>query len=113
MSPCLTEPCRTERGTALRIAIQNFAVPKASQAITFAALTNKSLALPNYAYCHGVFGPGGQLPPPRPRCESGGTNGATIALVTTGTCTVQANQAGNAIHARTTAVNRNFRVSNG
>lgn len=44
-------------------------------------------------------------------CTPGGTNGETITLVAKGTCTVQANQAGNAVYAAATAVNRSFTVS--
>ena len=107
------QPCRTERGTALSIAIQDFAVPKASQAISLAALTHKTLP-PQLRLLPRVVGPAVSFTTTTPSaCTSGGTNGATITLVTTGTCTVQANQAGNAIHAAATAVNRNFRVSNG
>ena len=44
-------------------------------------------------------------------CTSGATNGATITLVATGTCTVQASQAGNATYAAATPVTRSFTVS--
>jgi hypothetical protein len=44
-------------------------------------------------------------------CTSGGANGATITLVATGTCTVQASQAGNATYNPATPVSRNFTVS--
>jgi hypothetical protein len=44
-------------------------------------------------------------------CTAGGTNGATITLLTVGTCTLQASQAGSATYAAATAVNRSFTVS--
>jgi photosystem II stability/assembly factor-like uncharacterized protein len=44
-------------------------------------------------------------------CSSGGTNGATITLLKAGTCTVQANQPGNATYRAATPVDRSFTVS--
>jgi hypothetical protein len=44
------------------------------------------------------------------RCTAGGTNGATITLVATGTCTVQADQAGNANYNPANPVTRRFTV---
>jgi hypothetical protein len=43
-------------------------------------------------------------------CTSSGTNGATIGLVAAGTCTVQADQAGNANYNAATPVARSFMV---
>ncbi|MFN8024200.1 MAG: hypothetical protein U0Q03_21905 [Acidimicrobiales bacterium] len=44
-------------------------------------------------------------------CTAGGTNGATITLVAAGTCTVQADQAGNATWAPAVPVTRTFTVN--
>ncbi len=44
-------------------------------------------------------------------CTAGGTDGATITLLKTGTCTVQATQAGSASYKPAQAVNRSFTVS--
>ena len=44
-------------------------------------------------------------------CSSGGTNGATIALLAAGTCTVRADQAGNASYNPAPSVSRSFVVS--
>ena len=44
-------------------------------------------------------------------CSSSGTNGATITLLTVGTCTVQASQAGSAIYGPAPALSRSFTVS--
>jgi hypothetical protein len=44
-------------------------------------------------------------------CTAGGTNGATIALLKAGTCTIAANQAGNNVYAAAPAVVRSFTVT--
>src|SRR5262249_56907043 len=44
-------------------------------------------------------------------CSSGGTRGATITLLAAGTCTVQADQAGNASFLPAPSVSRSFVVS--
>jgi hypothetical protein len=44
-------------------------------------------------------------------CTSGGTNGATIALVGPGTCTVRATQLGNSVYNAAPAINRSFTVT--
>jgi parallel beta-helix repeat protein len=44
-------------------------------------------------------------------CTTGGTNGAKITLLKVGTCTVQANQGGNATYSAAKSVNRSFTVS--
>jgi len=43
-------------------------------------------------------------------CTSGGTNGATITLLAVGTCTVQAQQAGNATYSAAPTVSQSFAV---
>jgi hypothetical protein len=44
-------------------------------------------------------------------CTSAGTNGETITLVAAGTCTVNANQAGDDVYRPANTVNRNFTVT--
>ena len=44
-------------------------------------------------------------------CTAGGVNGATIKLITAGTCTVKASQAGNSVYNAAPAVSRSFTVS--
>ena len=46
-------------------------------------------------------------------CTSGGTNGATITIVATGTCTVKADQAGNRTHNAAPSVSQSFTISPG
>ncbi len=43
-------------------------------------------------------------------CTTGGTNGATVTFVSVGTCSVTANQAGNASYAAAAAVARSFAI---
>ncbi|HET6875522.1 MAG TPA: hypothetical protein VFH70_12120, partial [Acidimicrobiales bacterium] len=44
-------------------------------------------------------------------CKSGGKKGATITLLRVGTCTITADQAGNATYAPAPSVSRSFTVS--
>lgn len=44
-------------------------------------------------------------------CTATGTNGATVTVTSVGTCTIQANQAGNGIYAAAAPVNQSFFVS--
>jgi hypothetical protein len=44
-------------------------------------------------------------------CTAGGTNGSTITLLTAGTCTVVANQAGGGVYPAAPAVSRNVTVT--
>jgi YD repeat-containing protein len=46
-----------------------------------------------------------------PVCTASGTNGTTVTLVSMGTCTIQATQAGNANYASATPVNQSFQVT--
>jgi hypothetical protein len=92
---------------------RSFTVSKASQTITFAALSNKTLAQsPVTVSATASSGLAVSFTTTTPSvCTSGGANGATITLVATGTCTVQASQAGNATYNPATPVSRNFTVS--
>ncbi|MGO9660484.1 MAG: hypothetical protein ACLP7F_19295, partial [Acidimicrobiales bacterium] len=90
---------------------QSFTVSKASQTITFAnpgtktkspvtvsATASSGLAVTFTTATASV-------------CTSGGTNGASITLVKAGTCTVEANQAGNATYNAAPEVSQSFRFS--
>ena len=88
---------------------QSFTVAKASQTITFAnpgtqtkspvtvrATASSGLAVTFSSATSSV-------------CSAGGTNGASITLVKAGTCTVEANQAGNATYNPAPEVSQSFR----
>ena len=90
-----------------------FTVTKASQTITFAALTAKTMAQSPVTVA-GTASSGLTVvfTTTTPTvCSSGGANGATITLVGPGTCNVRANQPGNAVYAAATAINRGFTVT--
>jgi hypothetical protein len=86
---------------------------KANQSITFAALAKETLAQsPVTVSAKASSGLTVSFITTTPGvCTSGGTNGATITLVGTGACSVQANQAGNATYNPASAVTRSFTVT--
>ncbi|HEV7524571.1 MAG TPA: hypothetical protein VGP92_06375, partial [Acidimicrobiia bacterium] len=92
---------------------QSFAVGKTAQAITFGALTDKSVLQTPVT----VSATATSLLPVTfttttpATCTAAGTNGATITLVGSGTCTVQADQAGNASFSAAPPVVRSFTVT--
>ena len=94
---------------------QSVTVGKGSQAITFSALSNAKLSQSPITVS--ATASSGLLvtftTTTSPVCTSGGTNGATITLVATGTCTVKANQAGNANYNPSAFVAQSFVVGNG
>ncbi len=92
---------------------QSFRVFQASQTLTFGALANKTLAQsPVDAGATASSGLAVSFTTTTPSvCTSGGTDGATITLATAGICTVQANQAGDAIYRPAPAVDQSFKVS--
>ena len=92
---------------------QSFTVTKAPQTISFGTLANKTLAQsPVTVRATASSGLAVTFTTTTPSvCASGGTNGATISLLTTGTCTVQASQAGNATYNAATPVSQSFTVS--
>src|SRR5262249_24967882 len=79
---------------------QSFNVTKVNQSITFGALSNKRLAQsPVAVSATASSGLAVTFTTATPGvCTATGKNGATIKLVATGTCTVQAAQAGNATY---------------
>ena len=92
---------------------QSFTVAKANQTITFAALANKSTAQsPLVVSATASSGLAVAFSTTTPTvCTSAGTNGATISLVASGTCTVLADQAGNANFNPAVTVPQSFAVS--
>ena len=90
---------------------RSFAVTKAAQTITFAALTAKPLGAPVVVSATASSGLPVTFTTTTPAvCAWGGTNGSTITLLATGTCTVSASQVGNTIYNAAPVVNRNFTV---
>jgi len=92
---------------------QNFTVAQASQVITFAALGGKTYGAAPFT----VNGTGGASGNPvlfsstTPEvCTAGGTNGKTITIAAAGTCTIAADQAGNANYSPAIQVTRSFTV---
>ena len=92
---------------------QSFGVSKAAQTITFGALADKTtvqspvtVSATTTSLLNVTFSTSTPAV-----CTSGGTNGATITLVASGTCTVQADQAGNAMFDAATPSERSFTVS--
>ena len=92
---------------------RSFTVSKAPQTISFGALANKTLAQsPVTVKATATSGLAVSFTTATSSvCTSGGTHGATITLVRTGTCTVKANQAGNATYSAAPTVARSFTVS--
>src|SRR6266566_10025022 len=91
-----------------------FAVVKADQTITFAALASKTFGDSPFT----VSATGGGSPNPvtftvgaTDNCTSGGTNGATTTITGAGSCTVTANQAGNTNYNAATPVSRLFSIA--
>jgi hypothetical protein len=89
------------------------AVTKTNQTITFATLANRTGAQsPVTVTATASSGLPVTFTTTTPAvCTVGGTNGATIALVKTGTCSVVANQAGNTFYNAAPAVTRSFTVT--
>jgi hypothetical protein len=92
---------------------QSFAVAKRNQTITFASLPNRTRAQSPFTVSatasSGLTVTFASIT--TPVCTVGGTNGATITLVATGTCTVVAHQVGNAAYKGAPAVSRSFTVT--
>jgi len=90
----------------------NFTIDQASQTINFAPLNNRLTTAP--AFTVGATGGGSGNPVTFGAigvCSASGTNGTTITLTgATGTCTVIADQAGNANYYEASAVSRSFEV---
>ena len=91
---------------------QGFLVSKANQTISFGALGNVGLAQsPVLVGASASSGLAVTFTTTTPAvCSSGGVNGASISLLTTGTCTVQADQAGNGTYNAAAPVQQSFTV---
>lgn len=85
---------------------------KTDQTITFAALPNKVMGDPPFTVSATASSglPVSFTTSTPAVCTSGGTNGATITLQSTGTCTVAAAQAGNTTYNPAPPVSRGFTV---
>ena len=92
---------------------RSFTVSYASQKITFAAISSKTLAAsPLTVTATASSGLAVTFTTSTPAvCTAGGTNGTTITLVSAGTCTVDANQAGTSVYAAAPQVARSFKVT--
>jgi phosphodiesterase/alkaline phosphatase D-like protein len=86
-----------------------------AQTITFGALSSKTLAQsPVTVTATASSGLAVTFSTTTPSvCTSGGTNGATVTLTAVGTCTVKADQAGNATFAAAPSVLQSFTVTSG
>jgi thermitase len=87
--------------------------PPLNQTITFGTLANKTLLQSPFtvsATASSALPVTFSVTTPAV-CSSGGTNGATIALLAAGTCTVRADQAGNASYNPAPSVSQSFIVS--
>jgi hypothetical protein len=93
-------------------ACANLYVRKLNQAIIFGGLANKTMAQsPVTVSATATSGLAVTFTTSTPSvCTAGGLNGATITLVGPGTCTVRANQSGNAVYNPAFIVSRSFRV---
>ena len=90
---------------------QCFTVAKNDQTITFGASPTTLDPVAGDGRRDRVVGSRGGVHDHTPTvCTAGGTNGTTITLVSTGTCTVQADQAGNASFNAAPSVQRSFNV---
>jgi uncharacterized protein (TIGR03437 family) len=91
---------------------QSFQVTPASQTISFGALSNKALGTAPFAVSASATSGlavsfNSQT---TPVCT---VSGATVTLVSAGTCTIRATQAGNVNYAAATSVNQSFQVTQG
>ena len=89
---------------------QSFQVTQESQTITFGALSNQALGTAPFALsATASSGLAVSFASTAPAVCT--VSGATVTLVTVGTCTIQATQAGNANYAAATPVNQSFQVT--
>src|SRR5262249_25605535 len=90
---------------------QSFVVTKAAQSIDFPVPPNVPLGPPATVAATATSGLAVTFSTTTPSvCTAGGTDGATITLLTAGTCTVRAAQAGNAPYDPAPPVLRSFGV---
>ena len=92
---------------------RTFAISRVNQTITFPTIPGKTLAQsPLVVTATASSGLPVVLASTTPSvCGSGGTNGTTITLLTIGTCSLTATQAGNATYNPASAVTRTFMVT--
>ncbi|MGA2736652.1 MAG: SBBP repeat-containing protein [Bryobacteraceae bacterium] len=91
---------------------QSFQVTQASQTITFGALSNEAYGAPPFTVAATAnSGLTVRFNSQTPHLCS--VSGATVTLLAVGTCTIQANQPGNADYAAAPVVDQSFQVSQG
>jgi hypothetical protein len=92
---------------------QSFAVTKSSQVITFATLGDRAVLQSPFALNAGASSGLAVTfsTPTSSVCTTGGVNGASVALVATGVCTIAADQAGNAVYSAAPTVFQSFTVT--
>ena len=98
---------------------QTFTIARAQQAINFAALADRLLSAGPFAVSATSTSP--TAPPSGvaivftsqtpAQCTTGGTNGTTVTPVAAGTCTIAADQAGNANYDAAPQVTRSFAIT--
>ena len=97
--------------------LQSFTVAKGDQTITFTSTAPAGAKVGGATYTATATATSGlavAFTSATPSvCTSGGTNGATITFVAVGTCTVNANQAGNANYNAAPQVQQSFTVAKG
>lgn len=93
---------------------RTIAVAAQPQTISFAGLTNKVLGESAFALSAtgGASSNAVVFSSATPNvCSTGGANGAIVTMLNAGTCTLNANQAGNSNYAAATQVSRSFEVT--
>jgi CSLREA domain-containing protein len=98
--------------TAAIEVLRNVTATKANQTISFGGLANRKLnQSPITVNATASSGLAVAFTTTTPSvCTSGGTNGATITLIATGTCSVKADQGGNGNYNAAASVTQNFTV---
>ncbi|MET0908083.1 MAG: carboxypeptidase-like regulatory domain-containing protein, partial [Ilumatobacteraceae bacterium] len=93
--------------------LRTFAVNKTTQTISFPTLSARSITESSVAIAATASSglPVSFSSTTPTVCATSGTNGATVELISSGTCTVRADQPGNASHAAAAPVTRSFTVS--
>ena len=93
---------------------RSFTVASAAQAITFNALANRSLGSGPFTVSATGGASGNAViftSQSSSVCSTGGTNGSTVTLLTLGTCTIAADQAGSANYSAAPTVTQSFQVA--
>ena len=89
---------------------QSFQITQASQSITFGALTTRTFGLAPFSVS-ATASSGLAVSFASTTSTTCSVSGATVTLVATGTCIIQATQSGNANYAAATSVNQSFQIT--